>query len=544
MDLSKYLDLFVSESRNHIDAIDELIVSLEQNSNDAHNINELFRHMHSLKGMASTMQFDPITKLSHAMEDLLSKVRSNQLSFNAEMADILLSGKDLISTMVDALESGDQAWQQDISAIIGRLAVLISAPPITPDTVLSAEEPPPPAKQAESPELASAQPLRQTDTLKSVRIKTDTLDRLVNITGELFTTRHQLAELSKTAATPGLNVQMKQLSTLLRELREVVLQARMLPFSHISERFPRLVRDLARAQNKDIAFEVAGKEIELDRGVLEEITEPLAHILRNAVDHGMESVEERRQRSKPEQGRITVSLLRDKDHVTIAIADDGRGMDPQYLAEQAVQKGIISRKTATGLTPQEALQLVCAPGFSTAAVISNVSGRGVGMDAVKTAIQNLGGSLIIDSRKGLGSIFLMKLPISVSIIHALLVENNGLTVALPVNTVDRTLELQQTDILDHEGQQVFNLAGQFIPLFNLPRSKTSFQNSELGIYIPVVLSGLDSQPFGVAVDQIIGQQEIFVKPLGKPLNLLHNCTGGSIAGDGSIIFVMDVSALK
>lgn len=537
MDLSQYLDLFVSESRNHIKTFDELIVNLEKEGNDPASINELFRHMHSLKGMAATMQFDSVSKLAHLLEDLLGLIRDNPHLFRAETADILLEGNDLLSAMITSIENGDNSLMPDTSSLVSRLAAAMSGPV---QTELPQSNPEPSADARDEHHHQS----RQVDVIKSVRIKTETLDRLVNITGELFTTRHQLADCSKGSPSAGLQAPMKQLSILLRELRDVVLQARMLPFAHVAERFPRLVRDLARSQNKDVAFDVIGKNIELDRGVLEEITEPLIHILRNAIDHGMESNEERILNNKPAQGSISISVLRDKAHVTIAIADDGRGMDPKHLADHAVRKGLITTEQAAALSPQEAFQLICTPGFSTATEISSISGRGVGMDAVNSSIHNLGGSLTIDSRKGLGSIFLLKLPISVSIIHALLAVIKGQTVAFPVNTIDRTLELHQDDIFYKEGRQLFLYQDQTLPLYNFNRHENRSLETSLSEYIPIIVSGLDSKPFGVAVDQIIGQQEIFIKPLGRPLAQLRSCTGGAVAGDGSIIFVLDINTLR
>ncbi len=537
MDLSKYLDLFVSESRNHIRTFDELIVSLEKDGNDPAVINELFRHMHSLKGMAATMQFDPISNLAHLLEDLLVKIRDNNNSFMAETADLLLEGNDLLSAMVTSIESNDNSLMPDPTSLASRLTAAISCPSQPVGQQSATEEP---DNILDSPHHQ----FRQTDVLKSIRIKTETLDRLVNITGELFTTRHQLDNCSRRTPAAGLQAPIKQLSTLLRELRDVVLQARMLPFAYVAERFPRLVRDLARSQNKEIVFNVIGKDIELDRGVLEEITEPLIHILRNAIDHGMETPEERVKSNKPAQGNISISVLRDKDHVTIAIADDGRGMDPKHLTDHAVKNGILNTEQAAALSSQEAFQLICTPGFSTAKEISSISGRGVGMDAVNSSIHNLGGSMTIDSRKGAGSIFLLKLPISVSIIHALLVIIKGQTVAFPVNTIDRTLELKHGDIFVQGDQQAFSLKEQILPLYNFNRSENRSLKTPLGEYIPVVVSGLDSKPFGVAVDQIIGQQEIFIKPLRRPLAYLRSCTGGAVAGDGSIIFVMDINTLR
>jgi len=534
MDLSKYLDLFVSESRNHIKNFDELIVSLEKDDNDPAVINELFRHMHSLKGMAATMQFDPVSNLAHLLEDLLDKIRDNQHSFKAETADLLLEGNDILSAMITSIENSDNSQMPDCTSLAKRLTIAISGP----------SQPARQPSTSESPDESPNHLFRKTDVLKSVRIRTETLDRLVNITGELYTTQHQLANCSRKTPTAGLLAPMKQLSTLLRELRDVVLQARMLPFAYAAERFPRLVRDLARSQKKEVIFDVIGKDIELDRGVLEEITEPLIHILRNAIDHGMETPDERIQSNKPAQGNISISVLRDKDHVTIAIADDGRGMDPKLLIDHAVKKGVISIDKAASLLPQEAFQLICTPGFSTATEISNVSGRGVGMDVVNSSIHNLGGSMTIDSRKGAGSIFFLKLPISVSIIHALLVVINNQTVAFPVNTIDRTLELKQDDIFDEGHRKFFTMKDQTLNLYNFDRDKYQSLKTPPDEYISVVVSGLDSNPFGVAVDQIIGQQEIFIKPLGRPLAQLRSCTGGAVAGDGSIIFVMDINTLK
>ena len=291
----------------------------------------------------------------------------------------------------------------------------------------------------------------------------------MNITGELITTRHRLMDHARRHAGPALDEPLHQLSALLRELRDEVFQARMLPFSFVAERFPRLVRDLARKQGKEVSLQIEGKEIELDRGILEEITEPLVHILRNAVDHGMETPDDRVAAGKPPGGVITITVARDKDHVDITVADDGRGMDPARLAQKAVEKGILTPAQAYNISRQAALMLVCAPGFSTAAEVSDVSGRGVGMDVVRTAVHVLGGTLAIESETGRGSRFILRLPITVSIIHALLVECGKLTLAFPVNTVSRTIELRRSDIFEEAGRKVFALDGRHVPLKSLNR---------------------------------------------------------------------------
>ncbi|MBL0224408.1 MAG: chemotaxis protein CheA [Geobacteraceae bacterium] len=328
-----------------------------------------------------------------------------------------------------------------------------------------------------------------------------------------------------------------------RELRDEVFKARMLPFAVVAERFPRLVRDLARKQGKEVSVQIEGKEIELDRGILEEITEPLVHILRNAVDHGMEIPDARVAAGKAPGGVVTISVARDKDHVDITVADDGCGMDPARLAQKAVEKGLLTPAQAYNISRQAALMLICTPGFSTSAEVSDVSGRGVGMDVVKTAVHVLGGTLAIESEAGRGSRFTLRLPITVSIIHALLVECGKLTLAFPVNTVSRTIELKRSDIFEEAGRKVFALAGRHIPLKSLNRLLDQPLPRGTVTIVPAVVSEAGGVMTGLVTDKFLGQEEIFVKPLGIPLSRMKSLTGGTITGDGRIVFVVDASTL-
>jgi two-component system chemotaxis sensor kinase CheA len=542
MDMSQYRDLFVSESRGHLSAFSELIVQLEDDVSDQAAIDEIFRHAHSLKGMAATMQFDDITALSHHIEDLLSRVRSHEFEFSADMADLLLEGGDILSGMVTIIEQG-AGEQPDASELIGRLAAFTPGLP-EPDR----EQGSPRVEVVDEVNGSTDVPgrkhqFRQSDTFKSVRVKTEILDRLVNITGELITTRHRLSDRAHRHAGSALDEPLHQLSGLLRELRDEVFQARMLPFAFAAERFPRLVRDLARKQGKEISLQIEGKDIELDRGILEEITEPLVHILRNAVDHGMDSPVDRLAAGKTQGGTITISVVRDKDHVDISVSDDGRGMNPARLTEKALEKGLLTAEQARRLSPQAALMLVCAPGFSTAEEVSDISGRGVGMDAVRTAVHALGGTLAIESEFGRGSRFILRLPITVSIIHALLVDCGRLTIAFPVNAVSRTIELRRSDIYEDNGRKVFAMEGRHVPIKSLNRLLGQEIIHAVGQIVPAVVTEAGGSPVGLVTDRLLGQQEIFVKPLGIPLGRLKGLTGGAITGDGRIVFVMDASAL-
>lgn len=552
MNMSQYRDLFVSESRGHIAAFNELLVQLEKAGADQNTVNELFRHAHSLKGMAATMQYQPVTGLAHQMEDLLSKVRSGEFSTTPAMIDLLLEGCDRLAGMVTLIDDGSDDALCDAAELISRMTAFSPAangsPAPAPLSAAASEAVPDlagPLAEQETDTTPPQHQFRQSDSFKSIRIRTDTLDRLTNITGELLTTRHRLADVSRNCAgTDPLQEPLGQLSLLLRQLRDEVFLARMLPFSFVAERFPRLVRDLARRQGKEIDLIIEGREIELDRGILEQISEPLVHILRNAVDHGLEPPDERSTAGKPAAGRITITVGREKDHAVITVRDDGRGMDPEQLIRAAVAKGVINSQQAATLSTPEVFMLVCAPGFSTADQINDISGRGVGMDAVKNSVRSLGGTLAIDSAPDQGSRFQLRLPITVSIIPVLLAQCGRLTVAFPVSAVDRTLELGRSEILAENGRRVCLLNDNTLPLISLNRLLGQPLPRQGSSHVPVIVSSDSGTALGLVTDRILGQQEVFVKPLAPPLSRLRGATGGAIMGDGSIVFVMDISAFS
>lgn len=536
MEMSQYRDLFVSEARGHLSAFNELILQLEDAGEDKVAINELFRHAHSLKGMAATMGYDPIAALAHVVEDQMSRLRSRELSLAPALADLLLESADTLSDMVSQVESGSESMQE-ASSLLERLSLF------SPDTI-SCETVGKPDPVDSVPDSSAQHVFRQSDSFKTVRIRTETLDRLVNITGELITSRYRLVDCARRSGMADFDNPIHELTGHLRELRDEVFKARMLPFAFIAERFPRLVRDLARKQGKEISFHLEGRDIELDRGILEEIAEPLVHILRNAVDHGLETPVERAAAGKPPSGEIRLTVTRDKDHVDIVIEDDGCGMDPARLKSRAVEKGIISVAQSAAMTLQESFMLVCAPGFSTAETVSDVSGRGVGMDAVRTAVHSLGGVLTIQSKIGLGSRFIMSLPITVSIINALLVKSGTFDIAFPLNAVKRTIELESDEIFEENGQQVTLVDGSYLPVRSLNRLLgCPFQPDSDVTRNPAVLCEAGGNLVVFLADHLCGQQEIFVRPLGLPLSRLRGINGATISGDGQVIFVADVASL-
>lgn len=538
MDMSPYRDLFVSEARSHLTAFGELIVQLEDPSGNTAAINELFRHAHSLKGMAATMGFEQVVTIAHLMEDHLGRIRNGECALVPALTDLLLEGSDALAHLVSLVEA-ESDESVDTTALVERLkafkpsAEADTSVRTTPNSDEGPREAPP----------SDPHQFRQTDSFKSIRIKTEILDHLVNITGELITNRYRLAEAVHLADAAECREPLHQLTTLLRTLRDEVFKARMLPFSIIAERFPRLVRDLARKQGKEVHFQLEGKDIELDRGILEEITEPIVHILRNAVDHGLESADQRVMAGKPFGGTISLTVCRDKDHVEIIIQDDGRGMDPERLKQKGIEKGLISPEQADQMTPQEAYQLICTAGFSTAAAVTDISGRGVGMDAVREAVHALSGVLTIQSTIGQGSRFVMRLPITVSIIHALIVQCGPLELAFPLTAVARTVELKPADIRERSGRATVILDDGEIPVKYLRQALELPEATEKTATLPAIVCDVGGSLVAFTVDRISGQQEIFVRPLRSPLSRLRGVSGATITGDGRVLFVADASSL-
>jgi two-component system, chemotaxis family, sensor kinase CheA len=533
MDMSQYLGLFISETREHLRMLNESVVALERDPDDREEIDSLFRHAHSIKGMAASMEYDAMAELAHRMEDLMDRVRKRELAFQPKVADLLLEGADIIEAMVTDIEQGGSGIRETAD-LISRLQGHEGAPEVP-----AVETERKPAAVVESDPAATA--VKNGGNAGTVRVRTELLDQLIAITGNLVTTRHRFADMAPEVTSSRFGETLTELSRLLRELHDRVLQVRMMPVSGVMDRFPRLVRDLAKKSGKDAVLEVEGKEIELDRGILEELGDPLVHILRNAVDHGIETPEERRSVGKPESGRVAIRVRQEKDQVVIQVSDDGRGIDPARVAAAAVRKGILSEDEAGRLSPREALLLTCAPGFSTAEKVTDVSGRGVGMDAVKTSVEALGGILGIDSEPGTGTDVTLKLPRSVAIMNVFLVRCGGMTVALPVSRVLHVLEVPAEGVIRREGRLF--APGEEGTTLHFLRELFFMDPSPRERFLPVVVVDAGGGKAGLVVDALVGQQEVYVKPVGRPLQALRGLSGSAVLGDGRGIFILDVAGL-
>jgi two-component system chemotaxis sensor kinase CheA len=367
---------------------------------------------------------------------------------------------------------------------------------------------------------------------RTVRVRTELLDRFINLTGELITNRYILQTAFRETRWTEAGEALDQLRRLIADLHHHVLQVRMMPLESITGRLPRLVRDLCRKSGKNVELRVAGEEVELDRAILEELADPLVHLVRNAVDHGIEAC-----------GAVSVRAWREKDLVLLEVADDGRGMDPVAIRRKALEKGMVTPAQAKAMLDRDILQLVCRPGFSTAAEITETSGRGVGMDVVKTAVENLGGVLDIQSEPGRGTRFLLKLPLSVAIIQILLVECAGHTVGIPITRVLRTLDVAREDVRSSGRQMVISFEEEMVPLLSLRKMLQLPARPSSGGSLPVVVVEGRRRKVGLVVDRLVGQREVFVKSLAFPLDRLPGVHGATVLGDGSVIFIIDPQSL-
>jgi len=710
MDISQYKDLFITESQEHLDALNKFLLQLENEPDNLDVITEIFRSAHTLKGMSATMGYDQLTELAHEMENLLEHLRTGDIPVTTSVVDTLFSCFDTLGAIINSIAE-DRPEEIDFTALVSEIRAVTEEPgsvtegPVTPSR--SAREPaagapveeqgvvePAAAPSAEGPAsevvpedaaspavpepstpsaperkpepeqssglleldekdinkyaaipgmrimrltveldrecllksvrvfmvfkklaqlgevLGSLPPVEAledekfestfqvaiatpetaerveksllaiaeiskvaTDTLhepkegarptsgrtagagdkattlavarktQSVRVNIARLDTLMNLVGELVINRTRLAQIASSSSIPELREALDQTSRLTAELQDEVMKTRMVPVEHVFNRFPRMVRDLARSEGKEIDFVVEGKEIELDRTILDEISDPLIHMIRNAVDHGIAPPARREEQGKPARGTVKLSAYRDRNYVAIEVEDDGEGIRPGKVFDRALQKKIISEEERRVLTDDDVLRVLCLPGFSTREQVSGVSGRGVGMDAVKSKAESLGGFVLLSFEPGQRTIVTLKLPLTLAIVQALMVEVSGETYAVPLGTVRETHVINPEDIKTVQSHEAIFLRHETIPLLRLDKLLECSHLLNGAEPFPVVITEIGPRLIALGVHSLIGQQEIVISTLDKFLKRVEGFAGATILGTGRVALILDIPSL-
>ncbi|HYK75093.1 MAG TPA: chemotaxis protein CheA [Pseudoneobacillus sp.] len=681
MELNQYLEVFIEESKEHLQACNVHLLELEKNPDDIKIVNEIFRSAHTLKGMSATMGYEDLASLTHQMENVLDGIRNLKISVTPEILDVVFQSVDDLEAMVQSIAEGGDG-KRDVSAVVEKLKRIekgevisttslaiqeVAATIVTEKTIAKSSydefeitviqqsneqgfncyeitvslredcllkaarvfmvfevveklgeviKSNPSVDQLEEEQfdhsftitVVSKEPmddiekkilkvsevqkvevvaldidsLRQqvepvkTDipvqqemnnivsdhekndvqveeeqkkskqvnvSNKTIRVNIERLDILMNLFEELVIDRGRLEQISRELNNQELHETVERMTRVSGDLQNIILNMRMVPVDTVFNRFPRMVRQLARDLNKKLNLEIIGAETELDRTVIDEIGDPLVHLLRNAMDHGIETPEVRRQRGKNEEGTIVLKAYHSGNHVFIEIEDDGAGISRERVLQKAISKGIVTEQVAATLSDKQVYELIFASGFSTADKISDISGRGVGLDVVKNTIESLGGSVSIDSELGKGSVFSIQLPLTLSIISVMLVEIQKEKYAIPLSSIIETAIVKKEEILNAHNQKVIDFRGKVVPLLFL---KDLFEVPEYkeddGFYSVVIVRKGDRMA-GLVVDSFIGQQEVVLKSLGSYLNSAFAISGATILGDGQVALIVDCNAL-
>lgn len=688
MDTNQYLEMFIEESKEHLQACNEHLLELENNPQDLGIVNEIFRSAHTLKGMSATMGYEDIADLTHKMENVLDAIRNAKIRVSTEIIDIVFRAVDDLEEMVldiaaggtgkkdvrelvevlNRIEAGGSAVveasaetaatamavAEDVSqvrqhadlqfdeyemTVIGQsfeqgyqaseitvqlredcllkaarvfmvfeilekngeiiksvpaveqlenedfgesfsVALLtkeeadvlqskimkvsevenVTVLPITNETLLQdrLEKEDHITKEAaaitatpegaDTKNIAAEKQSRKNGATpvgnKTIRVNIERLDILMNLYEELVIDRGRLQSIASEMQNAELTETVERMTRVSGDMQTIILNMRMIPVETVFNRFPKMVRQLARDLDKKVALEIIGAETELDRTVIDEIGDPLVHLIRNALDHGIESPAERVAKGKPEEGTVTLRAYHSGNHVFIELEDDGAGVNRERVLAKAVSNGIVSPEMADTLTDRQVAELILASGFSTAEKISDVSGRGVGLDVVKNTIESLGGYISIDSKEGQGSLFQVQLPLTLSIISVMLVELEKEVYAIPLSSIIETAIIQTSDIMNAHNQKVIDFRGNIVPLVDLKEifemADGSHQEDD---YQSIVIVRKGDKLAGLVVDSFIGQQEIVLKSLGNYLQNVFAISGATILGNGQVALIVDCNAL-
>jgi len=559
MDMSEFHAIFFEEAGEHLASLEALLLGLDRANPDPEHLNAIFRAAHSIKGSSSTFGFPDMAAVTHDLETLLDRARKGEMPLSEHIIDVTLAARDVLLAQLAAHQGGEKVPEDVVSHLIGQIRALAQAEAVAPEVAVAAPEavvaadvtaPTAAMAEAVTPEPAAGGNVVKLPKAQapetSIRVSVEKVDQLINLVGELVITQSMLAQTAQMEALNDgkldqerLYERLQQLERNTRELQESVMSIRMLPVSSVFNRFPRLVRDLAGKLGKQIELRTQGEATEIDRGVIEKITDPLTHLIRNSVDHGIETEAERVAAGKPVKGLVTLSAYHQGGSVIIDISDDGRGLNRDKLLAKARERGIA---VADNPADQEVWQLIFAPGFSTAEAVTDVSGRGVGMDVVKRNIEQLGGRVELQSATGQGTTISIRLPLTLAIMDGMSVGIGEQTYIVPLTAIIESLRPRAEDVKSVGGHaRVVHVRGEYLPLVALhevfalaPRS----DRPEQGILIIV---DTECGRAALFVDDLLGQRQVVIKSLESNYRKVPGISAATIMGDGSVSMILDVS---
>src|ERR1017187_3921630 len=534
---------FLIESHENLSRLDRELVELEKRPGDTALLASIFRTIHTIKGTCGFLAFGTLERVSHHAESLLSQLRSGQRALTPALVSLILETVDAIRKVLASIEAsgaeGNQLFE-DLSERL-RLASQLKVPVIDQTVPVDSTGPADPAPAIEKTAMEEAKSSAVADA--NIRVGVGLLDKLMDLVGELVLTRNQILQFNTEREDAALNATSQRLNLITTELQEGVMKTRMQPIGMVWNKLPRVVRDMAVALGKQIRLELDGAETELDRTIIEAIKDPLVHLVRNSCDHGIEPPEARARMGKPPQGRLTLRAYHEGGQVNIEIGDDGAGIDVARVKQKAIEKGLFRSEQSDKLTDREALNLVFQPGFSTAKTVTNVSGRGVGLDVVKSHIEKIGGVVDVFSRPGEGTTVKLKIPLTLAIIPGLVIMSGGERFVIPQVSLLELIRLEGDSGEKHiervHGTPVYRRRGSLLPIAYL-NQVLGLESAERAEVVSMVVLQAEDRQFGLVVDGINDTQEIVVKPLGKQLKGLTVYAGATIMGDGRVALILDV----
>jgi len=542
----KYAELFAAEAREHLAEIDRALLALEADPGDEESLAGVFRAVHTLKGMAAAMGYDVSSRLAHSIESVLDELRSGRRRVTPATVDLLLESSDALAAAVEATVEGGE--EPDPSRIIERLVRWRLSGDEGGEGSTAADSGPA-ATRTEAAEgrdverlAAGARPSRRSDRSR-VRVDIRRLDALMNLVGELTIVRNQLRATAAALDSEELDDGIERASRLIAEMQSHVVESRMVPVWQIFDRFPRLVRDAARSAGREVELDISGKDLELDRSLLDAISDPLVHLLRNAVDHGIESPREREQAGKPTAGRISLAARRERSRITIVVRDDGRGIDREEILGRARGEGLLTAEAEP--SDQELFRIMARPGFTTAKRVTNLSGRGVGLNVVEDTIRSLGGSVAFETEMGAGTVFTIELPLTLAIARALMVGVADQVYAVPTTFTRESFEVAAGAIVLAHGREWVSWRGDRVAVTRLRELFSNGNGAGRQRSGPSRLVGVEfgGARLAVEVDRFIGEEEIVIKPFDPPSGTIPVFSGATVLADGRPALVLDIGNL-